>query len=153
MTERAIAPGSGARVRRAYSLYLLIAAVTVVLVLVIVVGSALAATEGGPLLTVVFGATAAIIASLLLVASLLRGRAAVAADTLSVPAMRSSGALARAAQVAGCAGAAGALILGFLQHLSDIELAFTIGVVTATCAAVPAVLSGAARRLCRRLTQ
>lgn len=59
------------------------------------------------------------VAALLLFASLLRGRAG---DTLSMPVMRISGALAVAAQATGWAGASAAMILGFLQRLSDVDL-------------------------------
>jgi hypothetical protein len=145
-------PGSGAPLRQAYVRYLLIAAAALVIVLVLVVGSALAVGDGGTVPTIVVGIAATVVASLLLFASLLRGGAAVAADTLSIPVMRSSGALALAAQAAGWARVTAALILGFLQRLSDVELAVTTGLIMAICSAVTAALSAAAHRMSRRLT-
>jgi len=99
--------------------------IAAIALLVLVVGSAQAAADAETVLTV--GVAAMVVASMLLFASLLRGRAAVTVDTLSIPVMRSSAALALAAQAAGCAGVTGALILGFLQRLSDVDLAFTTG--------------------------
>lgn len=152
MTDRSLTPGSGARLRRAYTRYLLIATAGLSIVLVLAVGAARAAADGDTVLIVIVGVAATVAASLLLIGALLRGRAAIIADTLSIPAMRSSAVLALAAQVAGCAGIVAALTLGFLQQLSDVGLALTTGLAMAVCSAAPTVLSGAARRMSRRLT-
>jgi hypothetical protein len=153
MTDRTLTPGSGARVRQAYLRYLLIAGVVVLLVFMPVLATALTTAEGETVLTVVVGAAFVAVSSLLLLAALLRGRNAVTCDIVSLPAMRSSGALALAAQAAGWAGVAAALTLGVIQRLFDVDLAFTMGFVTAVCCAIPAVISDAARRLSRRLTR
>ncbi|MEV6595565.1 hypothetical protein AB0M36_01720 [Actinoplanes sp. NPDC051346] len=152
MTEKAIAPGSGTRLRSMYQRYLVVAGLVLLVVLPVVFGTAFITAKGQTIITVAVGMVAAVVSETLLIAALMRGRTSVAADVLSLPSMRFSGALALGAEVAGWGGALGALTLGMIQRMSDINLAFTMGIAAAIGAMFPAVLSGAARRLSQRLT-
>ncbi|MEV8506291.1 hypothetical protein AB0368_15855 [Actinoplanes sp. NPDC051475] len=151
MIDRALAPGSGQRLRQAYLRYLLIAVVALVLILPLALGIAASAAEGQTVLIAAAGVAGAVVSGALLIAALVKGRAAVAGDVLSVPGTRTSGSLALAAEVVGYAGALAALVLGLVQRLLDIDLALTLGLVMAALSAAPAVISDAARRLSRRL--
>ncbi|MEV6602517.1 hypothetical protein AB0M36_37595 [Actinoplanes sp. NPDC051346] len=127
-------------------------AVVLVVVLPLVFATAFSTAKGQAVTTVAVGAVAAVVSVALLIAALLRARASVTADVLSLPAMRASGALALAAEVTGWGGALAALTLGLIRHMSDVDLVFTMGIAAAIGAAFPAVLSGPAHRLSRRLT-
>ena len=104
------------------------------------------------MLTAAVGVVGAVVSAALLIAALISGHAAVAGDVLSVPGIRASGSLARAAEVAGYVGALAALTLGLAQRLLDVDLAFTVGLVMAALSGAPALVSGAARRWSHRLT-
>ena len=146
-----MAPGSGQRLRQAYLRYLLIVAVVLVVVLPIALSIAVFTAEGQAVLTAAVGLLGAVTSAVLLITALIRGRAAVAGDILTVPGIRSSGSLALAAEVAGYVGALAALALGLLQRSLDVDLAFTMGLVMAALSAAPALISDAARRMSRRL--
>ncbi|MDI6103557.1 hypothetical protein QLQ12_33595 [Actinoplanes sp. NEAU-A12] len=101
--------------------------------------------------TVTVGTAAVVVAFGLLIASILRGRAAVADDEVSLGVMGSSGVLALAAQITGIAGAVVTVTIGLLQR-QETELALVIGIVLALCLIAPFIFGNTVRLLSLRFT-
>jgi hypothetical protein len=150
MTDRAIVPGSGIRLRRYYGTLLLL--VTAGMPVLLAVAVTLAYPTGDAALTAVAGLVAAVTAGVLVVVAVVRARSSVAPDAISPQGLRTAGTLAMTAQVIGLGGAVITFALGLVERSLGAERAIEIGGLLALCCIFPGGVAGTVYRLSRRLT-
>lgn len=149
--ERPLPPGGGSRLRALYLRFMVIAVVAVLIVLSFVLSATVSAIGDDDLATLLAGGVVITISSVCLIAALMRGRAAVDGDRVSIPTVVSSRRVARVGSLVGWIGALAVVAIGVIQHYQHVDMALLEGIVLGGAALIPAVGNDSANRTARRI--
>jgi hypothetical protein len=150
--QRQLHPGGGRRLRRTYLLYLISSIVVVLLILSFALFATVLASGEGGAVTLLTGTVAITISSVCLIVALLRGRAAVHDDWVSIPAATRSQRAARVGSLLGWIGALAVAATGVIQHYQQVDTALLQGIVLGGATLIPAVGNDSANRMARQIT-
>ena len=147
---RTLVPGGGGRLRQSYTKLLVASLIAVATIMTVAVVATATVQSGSPVLTLLAWAVLLVSAGCAVMA-LVRGRASVHGDRVSLPALRASRSLARAGSTVGWVGALAIVVTGLLRHLQGADDALIGGIVLGAGALIPAVCNDGALRIAKRL--
>lgn len=150
--KRPLPPGGGNRLRALYLRFLVMAVVAVLIVLSFVLSATVSAIGDDYEATLLVGSVVITISSVCLIAAVMRGRAAVDGDLVSIPTAVNSRRLARVGSLVGWIGALAVVATGVIRHYQQVDMALLEGIVLGGAALIPAVGNDSVNRTARRIT-